>query len=279
MEHFVLNNGVVMPKIGLGVYNIKDNNEDAILWALNNGYRHLDTAAAYRNEELIARAIRKSGVKRSDIFITTKVWSTDLGRKTRQAFETSLQKLQTDYIDLYLIHWPAKNYLESWHLMESLYKEGKIRAIGVSNFEQEHLDKVMKQGTIIPAVNQIQTNPLLQQGALHEYMGKHGIQHVAWSPFGHGNKEILAHPVLAEIAAKYNKTAAQVILRWNLQRDIAVIPKSVTPARLQQNLEVFDFALSDDEMGQIVALDQNKRGFVDPQNKFYLWTTRFIPLS
>ncbi|AIQ39649.1 aldo/keto reductase [Paenibacillus sp. FSL R7-0297] len=279
MEHFVLNNGVMMPKIGLGVYNIKDNNEDAVLWALNNGYRHLDTAAAYRNEELIASAIRKSGVNRNDLFITTKVWSTDLGRKTRQAFETSLQKLQTDYIDLYLIHWPAKNYLESWHLMESLYKEGKIRAIGVSNFEQHHLEKVMMQGTIIPAVNQIQTNPLLQQGALHEFMGKHGIQHVAWSPFGHGNKQMLAHPVLTEIAAKYDKTAAQVILRWNLGRDIAVIPKSVTPARLKQNMEVFDFALSDEEMNQICALEQNKRGFVDPQNKFYLWTTRFIPLS
>ncbi|WP_405107929.1 aldo/keto reductase [Paenibacillus sp. FSL K6-1217] len=279
MEHFVLNNGVQMPKVGLGVYNIKDNQEDALVWALQNGYRHLDTAAAYRNEELIASAIRKSGVDRSDIFITTKVWSTDLGRKTRRAFEESLQKLQTDYIDLYLIHWPAKYYLESWKIMESLYKEGKIRAIGVSNFEPEHLDMVMQQGSIVPAVNQIQTNPLLQQGALHDYMGQHGIQHVAWSPFGHGNQEMLAHPVLTEMAAKYNKTAAQVILRWNLERDIAVIPKSVTPARLKQNLELFDFSLSDEEMKRIAALDQNKRGFVDPQNKFYLWSTRFIPLS
>lgn len=150
MEHFILNNGVQMPKVGLGVYNIKDNNEDALVWALQNGYRHLDTAAAYRNEELIARAIQKSGVPRSELFITTKVWSTDLGRKTRKAFEASLQKLQTDYVDLYLIHWPAKHYLESWHILESLYKEGKIRAIGVSNFEPEHLDKVMKQGRLSP---------------------------------------------------------------------------------------------------------------------------------
>lgn len=279
MEHFILNNEVQMPKVGLGVYNIKDNNEDALVWALQNGYRHLDTAAAYRNEELIARAIQKSGVPRSELFITTKVWSTDLGRKTRKAFEASLQKLQTDYVDLYLIHWPAKHYLESWHILESLYKEGKIRAIGVSNFEPEHLDKVMKQGTIVPAVNQIQTNPLLQQGSLHDYMGKHGIQHVAWSPFGHGNSEMLTHPVLTEMAERYDKTAAQVILRWNLERGIAVIPKSVTPARLKQNLELFDFSLSDEEMKRIAALDQNKRGFTDPQNKFYLWTTRFTPLS
>lgn len=279
MEHFVLNNGVLMPKIGLGVYNIKNENEDALLYALEQGYRHLDTAAAYRNEELIASAIRKSGVPRSELFITTKVWSTHLGRKTRQAFEDSLHKLQTDYIDLYLIHWPAKNYMDSWQIMESLYKEGKIRAIGVSNFEPEHLEKVMKQGTIIPAVNQIQTNPLLQQGALHDYMSKLGIQHVAWSPFGHGNQQMLTHPVLTEIAAKYDKTSAQVILRWNLERNIAVIPKSVTPARLKQNMEVFDFSLSDEEMKQIAALDEDKRGFIDPRNKFYLWTTRFIPLS
>ncbi|WP_238652437.1 aldo/keto reductase [Paenibacillus piscarius] len=279
MENFVLNNGVQMPKIGLGVYNIKNENEDALLYALEQGYRHLDTAAAYRNEELIASAIRKSGVPRSELFITTKVWSTDLGRKTRKAFEDSLRKLQTDYIDLYLIHWPAKNYMESWQIMESLYKEGMIRAIGVSNFEPEHLEKVMKQGTIIPAVNQIQTNPLLQQEALHDYMSKHGIQHVAWSPFGHGNQQMLTHPVLTGIAAKYDKTAAQVILRWNLERNIAVIPKSVTPARLKQNMELFDFTLSDEEMKQIAALDEDKRGFIDPRNKFYLWTTRFIPLS
>lgn len=201
------------------------------------------------------------------------------GAKTRKAFEESLQKLQTDYVDLYLIHWPAKHYLESWQIMESLYKEGKIRAIGVSNFEPEHLDKVMKQGTIVPAVNQIQTNLLLQQGPLHDYMRGHGIQHVAWSPFGHGSQEMLAHPVLTEMAAKYDKTAAQVILRWNLERGIAVIPKSVTPARLKQNLELFDFSLSDEEMKRIAALDQNKRGFTDPQNKLYLWSTRFIPLS
>ena len=268
-----------MPKIGLGVYNIKSENEDALLWALRNGYRHLDTAAAYGNEELIARAIKKSGVNRGDIFITTKVWSSDLGRKTKQAFETSLQRLQTDYIDLYLIHWPAKNYLDSWTTMESLYKEGKIRAIGVSNFAQHHLDKIMKHGTMTPSVNQIQTNLFLQQGKLHEYMRSHGIQHVAWGPFGRGNKQMLAHPELTELAERHDKTTAQIILRWNIQRNIAVIPKSINPVRLKQNLEVFDFSLSDEEMSKISALDQNKRGFVDSRNKFYLWVSRFIPLS
>lgn len=274
-----MNNGVEMPKIGLGVYNVKNEHEDAIVWALQNGYRHLDTAAAYRNEELIASAIRKSGLSRSEVFITSKVWSSDLGKRTRGAFETSLRKLQSDYIDLYLIHWPAKFYLESWMTMESLYKEGKVKAIGVSNFEPEHLETIMKHGTVTPAVNQIQTNPYLQQGELHDYMVKHGIQHVAWSPFGHGNKQMLAHPVLTEIAGRYGKTTAQIILRWNIQRDIAVIPKSINPARLGQNLDVFNFTLSGEEMSSIAALEQNKRGLIDPQNKLYLWATRYIPLS
>mgnify|MGYP001212012317 CR=1 FL=1 len=276
MEHFILNNGVLMPKVGLGVYNVKAKDEEALLGALRMGYRHLDTAAAYRNEELIARVLQKSGLNRSDIFITTKVWNADLGKRTDRAFESSLRKLQTDYIDLYLIHWPAKNYLESWRIMEKLYQEGKIRAIGVSNFEQHHLEKIMQHGMTIPSVNQIQTNPFLQQVKLHEYMSKHGIQHVAWGPFGQGNKHMLSHPVLSEIAAKYQKTVGQVILRWNIQRNIAVIPKSTNPVRLQQNLEIFDFSLSDIEMNNISAIDQNKRGFLDPNNNLFLWATRFI---
>ncbi|MNI46354.1 putative oxidoreductase [compost metagenome] len=276
MENYVLNNGVSMPKVGLGVYKIKNEHEDALIWALRNGYRHLDTAAFYHNEELIARAIKKSGVKRSDIFITTKVWSSDLGKKTKQAFEASLKKLQTDYIDLYLIHWPAANYLYSWEVLESLYNEGKIRAIGVANFEQQHLEKVMEQGSIVPAVNQIQTNPFLQQKELHEYLVKHNIQHVAWGPFGHGNKQLLNHPVLTEIAEGNDKSTAQVMLRWCIQRDIAVIPKSINPARLKSNMELFDFELSEEEMNKISALDQNKKGFVNPSNKLFLWITRMI---
>jgi methylglyoxal/glyoxal reductase len=276
MENFVLNNGVLMPKIGLGVYQIKNKDEDSLVWALRNGYRHLDTATFYHNEELIASAIKKSGVRRSDLFITTKVWSSDLGKKTKQAFETSLRKLQTDYIDLYLIHWPAAHYLYSWEVMESLYREGKIKAIGVSNFEQHHLEKIMKQGSIIPAVNQIQTNPFKQQTELNEYLVRHGIQHVAWGPLGHGNKQLFNHPVLVKIAEKNSKTTAQVMLRWSIQRDIGVIPKSINPARLNQNMELFDFRISDEEMKEITLLEQNKRDFTDPNNKFFLWLSRFI---
>ncbi|WP_281286992.1 aldo/keto reductase [Paenibacillus hemerocallicola] len=276
MENYVLNNGVVMPKVGLGVYKIKSKNEDALIWALKNGYRHLDTAAFYHNEELIASAIKKSGVKRSDIFITTKVWSSDLGKKTKQAFETSLKKLQTDYIDLYLIHWPVAKYVESWRIMEGLYEEGKIRAIGVANFERNHLEEVLEHGTIIPAVNQIQTNPFLQQNKLHEYLVKHNIQHVAWGPFGQGNKQLFNHPALTEIADRHGKTTAQVMLRWSIQRDIAVIPKSINPERLRINMDIFDFRLSEEEMTRISALERNKRGFNDPNNKFFLWVTRFI---
>jgi diketogulonate reductase-like aldo/keto reductase len=276
MENYQLNNGVLMPKVGLGVYNIKGDSTEAVVWALKQGYRHLDTAAIYHNEELIAEAVRKSGVKRSELFITTKVWTSDLGAKTRVAFESSLQKLNTDYVDLYLIHWPTGDYLKSWSIMEDLYRAGKIRAIGVSNFEQPHLEKVMKHGTIIPAVNQVQTHPFLQKAELHNYMMSQGIQHVAWAPFGRGNKRLLTHPVLNEIGSKKGKTAAQVILRWNLQRDIAVIPKSITPARLEQNIDIFDFTLSDQEMRDIAVLDLNQKGFIDSSNKLYLWFTRWI---
>lgn len=276
MEHVQLNNGVLMPKVGLGVYNVKGDSTEAVVWALNHGYRHLDTAAIYHNEELIAEAIRKSGVKRSELFITTKIWTSDLGAKTRTAFESSLRKLNTDYVDLYLIHWPTGDYLSSWNTMEELYREGKIRAIGVSNFEPSHLEKVMKHGTIIPAVNQVQTHPFLQKHELHDFMAGYGIQHVAWAPFGRGNKRLLTHPVLKDIGDRKGKTAAQVILRWNLQRDIAVIPKSITPARLEQNIDLFDFTLSEQEMREIAALDLNQKGFIDSSNKLYLWITRWI---
>lgn len=276
MDHFILNNGVELPKVGLGVYKFKPEHEDALIWALQNGYRHIDTASFYHNEELIGRAIRKSGVNRADIFLTTKVWSSDLGKRTRQAFETSLRKLQTDYIDLYLIHWPATHYLESWLTLEKLHREGKIRAIGVANFERKHLEDVLTNGTIVPAVNQIQTNPYYQQEEIHAYMQKQGIQHVAWGPFGQGNKQMFSDPVLTEIAQGHGRTTAQVMLRWSLQRDIAVIPKSVNPERLKQNLEVFNFELSREEMNLISTLERNQKGFNDPSNKFMLWMTRFI---
>ncbi|NOU98933.1 aldo/keto reductase [Paenibacillus planticolens] len=276
MENYVLNNGVLMPKVGLGVYQMKNQHEDAIVWALRNGYRHIDTAAFYHNEELVASAIQKSGVDRKDIFITTKLWNSDHGKKTKQAFETSLKKLKTDYLDLYLIHWPSPKYIESWEVMEQLYKEGKVRAIGVSNFERNHLEDVLKHGTIVPAVDQIHTNVFLQQEELHQYLVKNQIQHVAWGPFGHGNQQLFNHPVLKEIAEKYGKTTAQVMLRWNLERGISVIPKSINPERLKANLDIVDFRLSQEEMRRISSLDTNKRGFVNPNNKLMLWVTQFI---
>lgn len=276
MENFLLNNGVMLPKVGLGVYQMKNEHEEAIIWALRNGYKHIDTAAFYHNEELVASTIKKSGVNRKDMFITTKLWNSDHGKRTKQAFEMSLKKLGTDYIDLYLIHWPSPKYVESWLILEELYKEGKIRAIGVSNFEQTHLSDVLKHGSIVPAVNQIHTNPFLQQPDLHNYMVNKNIQHVAWSPFGHGNKNLFDNPILTSIAEGHGKTTAQVMLKWNIERNVAVIPKSVNPTRLKSNLEIFDFSLSDEEMKQISTLDKNKKGFVNPDNKLFLWATTLL---
>lgn len=276
MEYFTLNNGVQLPKVGFGVYKIKNQHEDVLVSALQSGYRHLDTAAIYHNEEIVADAIRKSGVKRSDIFLTTKLWSSDVGAKTTQAFEKSLRKLQTDYVDLYLIHWPVKGYMESWHTLEQLYHAGKIRAISVSNFEREHLDTIMREGTVVPAVNQVQTNPYLQQEELHSYLKTHGIQQVGWGPFGQGNKMMFQDPVLTGIARNHGKTTAQIMLRWSIQRDIAVIPKSANPERLRMNLALFDFQLSAEEMRLIAGLERNQRGFNDPRNKLFMWMSRFI---
>lgn len=277
MNHFVLSNGVEMPKIGLGVYKIGDDKQDAIIWALQNGYRHLDTAAFYHNEEMIADAIKKSGIKREDVFITTKLWNSERGpRKTQAAFEESLKRLNTDYVDLYLIHWPAGNYIESWSVLESLYRQGKARAIGVANFEEKHLKKLMSQAEITPMVDQVQTNPFKQQLELHDYLVKNGIQHIGWGPFGQGNQGLLYEPILTEIGAKYGKTTAQVILRWNIERDIGIIPKSINPERLKQNMDILDFTLSTDDMKQIASLDTNKKGFNDPNNRLFLFVTRFI---
>ncbi len=277
MENYILSNGVEMPKIGLGVYKISDAQQDSIILALQNGYKHIDTAAFYHNEEMIADAIHKSGIKREDIFITTKLWNSDHGvKKTKEAFEASLKRLKTDYIDLYLIHWPSPKYVESWRIVEQLYKEGKIRAIGVANFEEKHLETLIAQTEIMPMVDQVQTNPFKQQLKLHEYLEKKHILHEAWGPFGQGNQSLFSNPVLTEIASKYGKTSAQVMLRWNLERNISVIPKSVNPERLKQNLDIFDFSLSIEDLERIKRLNTNKKGFNDPNNHFFLWITRFI---
>lgn len=256
-----LHNGVEMPQFGLGVYLVDDGDEvvQTVKTALQAGYRSIDTAAFYDNEVGVGKAIRESGIPREEIFVTTKVWNSDQGyEETLQAFQNSMEKLQVEYIDLFLIHWPVEGkYVDTWRALEKLYKAGKIRAIGVSNFQIHHLEQIFDQCEIKPMVNQIELHPLLSQQELRAFCKQHGIQVEAWSPIARGR--ILDHPTLQSIAEKYKKTVAQVILRWHLQQDIIIIPKSITPERIKENAQIFDFQLSDADMKQIDGLNQNER--------------------
>ncbi|MFS0859357.1 aldo/keto reductase [Paenibacillus taichungensis] len=263
-----LYNGVKMPWLGFGVFKVKDGEEvvDAVKTAIQAGYRSIDTAKAYNNETGVAQGIRESGIAREDLFITTKVWNADQGyESTLDAFEASMERLELEYLDLYLIHWPVKGkYKDTWRALEKLHKEGRIRAIGVSNFQIHHLEDLMTDATIKPAVNQVELHPLLIQTELREYCSKHQIQIEAWSPLGQGH--LLEHPLLLEIAAKYSKSPAQVILRWDLQNGIVTIPKSVTPQRIRDNANLFDFELTTEEIESINQLNENKRFGSDPDN-------------
>ncbi|MFS0873379.1 aldo/keto reductase [Paenibacillus xylanilyticus] len=263
-----LYNGVKMPWLGFGVFKVKDGEEvvEAVKTAIQAGYRSIDTAKAYNNETGVAQGIRESGVAREDLFITTKVWNSDQGyESTLAAFEASMQRLELEYLDLYLIHWPVKGkYKDTWRALEKLYKEGRIRAIGVSNFQIHHLEDLMMDATIKPAVNQVELHPLLIQSELRDYCSKHQIQIEAWSPLGQGN--LLEHPLLQDIAAKYGKSPAQVILRWDLQNGIVTIPKSVTPQRIRDNADLYDFELTAEEVELINGLNENKRFGSDPDN-------------
>ncbi|ALC92017.1 glyoxal reductase [Bacillus sp. FJAT-18017] len=267
-DTFLFHNGVEIPYFGLGVYKVEDGQEveATIAEALRLGYRLIDTAALYQNEEGVGRAVRNSGIPREDIFITTKVWNSEQGyENTLKAFETSLQKLGLGYIDLYLIHWPVKGkYNETWKALEELYASGKVRAIGVSNFTIDHLKDLMAQSSIKPMANQVELHPVLVQKELREFCAEHGILVQAWSPLARGR--ILADPLLTSLAGKHGKTPAQIVLRWHLQNRVAVIPKSVTPARLQENTAIFDFELSAEEMNLIDGLDANTRFGPDPDN-------------
>jgi len=267
-----LNNGVEIPLLGFGVYQAKEGEEavNAVRWALEAGYRHIDTAAVYQNEESVGRAIIESGIPRDKIFLTTKLWNDDM-RKGRQkeAFEESLKRLKTDYVDLYLIHWPvAGKYKESWKVLEELYQSGKVRAIGVSNFHKSHLDDLLADAKVVPAVNQVECHPWLNQEPLFDYCNKLNIAFEAWSPrCGTGTgKALLNDERLKAIAAKYNKSAAQVILRWDLQRGIITIPKSVHKERIFANTDIFDFELSKEDMSIINEMNENKRVGPDPDN-------------
>ena len=252
-----LNNGVQMPILGFGVYQVPaDEAERVVSDALAAGYRHLDTAAAYENEAGVGRAIAASGIAREDLFITTKLWVQDAGESAATAaFDRSLQRLRLDYLDLYLIHQPYGDYYGSWRAMEKLNHEGHARAIGLSNFHSDRLVDLIDHNEIVPAVNQVETHPFFQRGADHDVMRERGVQHESWGPLGQGRDDLFANPVLTALATAHEKSVAQVVLRWLIQRDVVVIPKSSRPQRMAENLDVFDFTLTEEEMRRIAALD------------------------
>jgi len=268
MHNVTLNNGVEMPILGFGVYQVPpEETERVVSDALAAGYRSLDTAAAYGNEEAVGAAIAKSGIAREELFVTTKLWVADAPEaNTTRAFETSLAKLGLDYVDLYLIHQPFGDYYSEWRAMEALNKEGRARAIGVSNFPADRLLDLIINNEIVPAVNQIETNPFHQRAQYQDLLRGENVQIESWAPFAEGKNDLFSNPVLTGIGEAYDKSPAQVVLRWLIQRDVVVIPKSVKPERMAQNLDVFDFQLSDDDMAKIAGLDTGRSQFFDHQD-------------
>ena len=263
MEYVTLYNGIKMPILGYGVFQVaKEECERCVSGALKAGYRSLDTAQSYFNEEEVGNAVKNSGIKRKDIFITTKVWLEHYGyEECKKSVNESLRKLDTDYIDLMLLHQPFSDYYGSWRALEDLYDEGVLRAIGVSNFYPDRLVDLASFARIKPMINQIETHPHLQQTEAKKWMDKYNIFHEAWAPFGEGRNGLLDEKVISEIAEKYGKTPAQVILRWHIQRNTIVIPKSTHYERMVENINVFDFSLSDDDMEKIAKLDKNQSSF------------------
>ncbi|MFJ6214877.1 aldo/keto reductase [Streptomyces sp. NPDC092296] len=266
MQHVTLNNGVRMPILGFGVYQIPaDKTEQAVSDALAAGYRLLDTAAAYGNEEAVGHAIKNSGIPRQELFVTTKLWVQDAPAQdnTRRAFETSLTKLGLDHVDLYLMHQPYGDVYGQWRAMEALNREGLARAIGVANFSPDRLLDLILNNEITPQVNQIETHPFFQRNPDHDLMREHHVQHQSWGGFAEGRNDLFTHPVLSDIGEAHGKSVAQVVLRWLVQRDIVTIPKSVDPDRMAQNIDVFDFELSGDELARIAVLDTGETLFFD----------------
>lgn len=264
----ILNNGVEMPQLGFGVWQVPDDEaEQAVATALEAGYRSIDTAAIYGNEEGTGKALAASGIARKDLFVTTKLWNSAQGYdSTLRAFDTSLEKLGLDYVDLYLIHWPMPardKYIDTYKAFEKLAADGRAKSIGVSNFLPEHLAKLIDATSVIPAVNQIELHPHLQQHAAREYHAEQGIATEAWSPLGQG-RGLLEVPAIVAIAQKHGRTPAQVVLRWHLQLGNVVIPKSVTPSRIKENIEVFDFSLDTEDIAAISALNEDRRLGLDP---------------
>ena len=280
METKILNNGVEMPVLGFGVYQVDEAIcERCVSEALAAGYRSIDTAAAYMNERAVRRAVRRSGIPRGELFITTKLWVQDAGYESaKRAFAASLERLQLDYLDLYLIHQPFGDVYGAWRAMEELYREGKVRAIGVSNFQPDRLVDLILHNEVVPAVNQVETHPFCQQAEEAGIMARYGVQAEAWAPFAEGRNNLFGNEVLTDLAAKHRKSVAQVVLRWLIQRGIVVIPKSVHKERMAENIDVFDFTLPPEDMARIAALDMKQSCFLshrDPQTVEWLGTMKY----
>jgi len=266
METVKLNNGLEMPILGFGVFQVTDLKEceRSVIDAIDSGYRLLDTAEAYMNEEAVGKAIKASGIDREELFVTTKLWINSNGYQgAKTAFENSLKKLQLDYLDLYLIHQPYGDVYGGWRAMEELYKEGKVKAIGVSNFQPDRLIDLIIHNEVVPAVNQVETHPFHQQIDAHQFMNDNKVQIESWGPFAEGKNDMFKNEVLGGIGKKYNKSIAQVVLRWLTQRGIVAIPKSVRKERMQENINIFDFQLSAEEMETIKTLDSGTSSFFD----------------
>lgn len=269
MKYVKLNNGLEMPILGFGVYQIQDYNEckKAVLNAIETGYRLIDTAASYKNEKAVGDAIKESGINRKELFITTKLWIQKNGYEdTKKAFNNSLEKLQLDYLDLYLIHQPFGDYYGEWRCMEELYKNGKIKAIGVCNFFADRLVDLIMHNEIVPAVNQVEVNPFYQKNDYQTIMNEYNVQMQSWAPFAEGRNNMFTNEVLLSISKKYNKSIAQVILNWLVKRNIVVIPKTVRKERMEENFNIFDFELDESDIKLISSLDKNESSFFSHQD-------------
>lgn len=270
--HLTLNTGNTIPQLGLGVFKIDDEAEceRVVLDALELGYRHIDTAMIYRNEAAVGRALAQSGIPRDELFVTTKVWNSDQGKdEAPAALATSLELLGLDYVDLYLIHWPAPlrgRYVETWLALEDLAAQGLIKAIGVSNFEPEHLEDILEAGSVVPAINQVELHPAFQQRKVRAFGEERGILTEAWGPLGQGKYELAELPGLNDLAKKHGKSIQQIVLRWHIQEGVIVFPKSVRKERLAENLDVFDFELDADDMAAMVAMDSGRRVGTHPDD-------------
>lgn len=279
MQHLVLNDQTEIPVLGLGTFRLSsDEAEQSVAYALKQGYRLIDTAAVYFNEKAVGRAIKASGIPREEIYLTTKLWPSDFSYKRAvKAIDVSLERLQVDYLDLVLLHQPAGKYMEAWKALEEAVKAGKIRSLGLSNFEGEDLNRILKEGAIKPVLNQVEAHPYHQQTALKKVLAKHHIALEAWYPLASANKELFAEPVFQEAAEKYQKSIVQVILRWHIQAGHLIIPGSKNPAHIDSNADIFDFSLTDDEMAAIAALDRNQQ-FLKPK-KWFLTLLSWVKLN